>query len=285
MRFSEYSPGRIKKKRSLRQSLLFRVAFFCFMVSPLLFTLRFAYSREDRDSSRHLYEYALERYKHGNIADAVHELNKALMVNPNNCAAKKLLRKIFPQRQLLMLRERRASLNSCELVCPGEKIIFDAGITDMYGWNTNFFYIWDFGDGVVTEGGPYISHSYRNGGKYTVTVVIDILPRSKCPIYIKQCQIKVNSPPQAVIGPNMACCVDTYSHFDGSGSIDPDGERLSYLWDFGDGSFGEGVRARHSYSNIGKYRVRLEVRDSCSASTGSVEVDITDQPVAIINIK
>jgi len=49
--------------------------------------------------------------------------------------------------------------------------------------------------------------------------------------------------------------------FDASSSIDPDGDAMSYSWDFGDGSFGGGLVANHVYNNRGAYIATLTVND------------------------
>ncbi len=51
--------------------------------------------------------------------------------------------------------------------------------------------------------------------------------------------------------------------FDGSGSFDPDeGDTISYSWDFGDGSTGEGVFPTHIYTSEGNYTITLTITDS-----------------------
>ncbi|MFA5772658.1 MAG: PKD domain-containing protein [Thermoplasmata archaeon] len=50
--------------------------------------------------------------------------------------------------------------------------------------------------------------------------------------------------------------------FDASGSIDPNGDTLTYVWDFGDGSTGSGKTTTHIYSTAKEYTVTLTVRDS-----------------------
>ena len=48
----------------------------------------------------------------------------------------------------------------------------------------------------------------------------------------------------------------------GTGSTDPDGDALTYLWSFGDGSTGSGLSVSHTYAQDGVYNVRLIVRDA-----------------------
>lgn len=47
-----------------------------------------------------------------------------------------------------------------------------------------------------------------------------------------------------------------------SSSIDPDGDILTYAWDFSDGAFGSGVTLTHTYTVDGQYTIRLTVTDS-----------------------
>jgi parallel beta-helix repeat protein len=50
-------------------------------------------------------------------------------------------------------------------------------------------------------------------------------------------------------------------HFDASSSKDPDGDTLSFAWDFGDGETGEGNAVDHTYNTAGEYNARLNVSD------------------------
>jgi len=73
--------------------------------------------------------------------------------------------------------------------------------------------------------------------------------------------------------------------FDGSGSYDPDGDSLTYSWDFGDGSTGTGVSPSHTYTAGGEYTVTLVVNDG-RADSESAEAtvhitEVNDPPVAV----
>lgn len=50
--------------------------------------------------------------------------------------------------------------------------------------------------------------------------------------------------------------------FDGSASIDPEGDPLTFEWNFGDGNDSTGVQTTHRFSTPGEYSVLLAVTDS-----------------------
>ena len=56
--------------------------------------------------------------------------------------------------------------------------------------------------------------------------------------------------------------------FDATRSFDSDGEIVSYLWDFGDGSVATFASGDHAYTDEGTYQVRLSVTDD-DGETGS----------------
>jgi len=59
--------------------------------------------------------------------------------------------------------------------------------------------------------------------------------------------------------------------FGGSGSSDPDGDALTYAWDFGDGGSATGAAANHTYSAGGEFTVSLTVTDDATAPLSSVD--------------
>lgn len=67
-------------------------------------------------------------------------------------------------------------------------------------------------------------------------------------------------------------------NFDGSGSSDPNGDPLSYSWDFnGDGVYGDSttVKPTWTYTVPGTYTARLKVSDNQGATTTSAPITIT----------
>ncbi|MGA1873887.1 MAG: PKD domain-containing protein [Thermoplasmatota archaeon] len=58
---------------------------------------------------------------------------------------------------------------------------------------------------------------------------------------------------------------------------DPDGDRLTYKWDFGDGSTGEGINVNHTYATKGYKTVQMWVEDGQFATEKiSVRVEIAE---------
>jgi hypothetical protein len=78
--------------------------------------------------------------------------------------------------------------------------------------------------------------------------------------------IATNVPPVASTGGPYTGQEGAEVAFDGTGSYDPDGDALTYAWDFGDGSTGSGSRPDHTYVDNGDYEVRLTVTDPSGAS-------------------
>ena len=71
--------------------------------------------------------------------------------------------------------------------------------------------------------------------------------------------------------------VNTTINFDSSGTTDPDGTIVSYLWNFGDGNSANTANASHSYNSAGAYTAVLTVVDNQGdQSTDSATVTVTD---------
>ncbi|MCX6580458.1 MAG: PKD domain-containing protein [Candidatus Aminicenantes bacterium] len=75
--------------------------------------------------------------------------------------------------------------------------------------------------------------------------------------------VETNQPPIAsfVYSPTGPGVEETV-YFNASASSDPDGNIVSYEWDFGDGGAGTGQKSEHRYNKAGAYAVVLAVRDN-----------------------
>jgi hypothetical protein len=103
---------------------------------------------------------------------------------------------------------------------------------------------------AVSKSGKVLatSASYRSNGW------VDTIP--------KPSDATGNHPPVAVAtSPGLIKLVTSPVTFDGSGSSDADGDSLSYVWSFGDGTTGAGSRVSKSYSAAGIYTCTLTVYD------------------------
>jgi PKD repeat protein len=152
----------------------------------------------------------------------------------------------------------------------------DPGSVDQAGLS----YLWDFGDG--TQGsGPTVSHSYAQPGAYALSLTVTDRDGASGSDTATVRVGPANQPPRAVIsGPTSGLVGETLT-FDGSGSRDVDGSIINGVWDFGDGTGGDGVTVSHSYSAAGAYRVRLKVTDSGGLSDIAVhwvQISPANQP-------
>ena len=71
---------------------------------------------------------------------------------------------------------------------------------------------------------------------------------------------------------------------DATSSFDPDGDVLTYVWDFGDGAVGSGALATHTYASAGVYTISLSVMDPSGregiASRAVVVNELGESPIA-----
>jgi PKD repeat protein len=73
--------------------------------------------------------------------------------------------------------------------------------------------------------------------------------------------------------------------FDGRSSTDPNGEQLSYLWNFGDGDTATGSQTQHTFDRPGLATVVLRVTNTRTGRFGeaSVDIDVTNnRPQALV---
>lgn len=124
-------------------------------------------------------------------------------------------------------------------------------------------YSWDFGDGKFSENGAELSHTYDKGGDYTI--VLSVMRDGKV-VASKELKVSLqsalNNAPQvsgtAVVNKSVLTFKST--------STDAEGDELSCLWNFGDGSSSSDCEGTHTYAKDGTYSVQLTVNDGKNAS-------------------
>jgi chitodextrinase len=154
---------------------------------------------------------------------------------------------------------------------------FDASRSnDRDGNITN--YQWLFGDGK-TASGRVVNHQYNSANDFDVRLTVTdnrsasntssrllFVDASKSPT----AQFSIN-PPSGDLGTNFT--------FDASASHDPDGQIKQYIWNFGDGTGGNGKIAQHRYNSVSFFPVKLTVSDNTNMSAVNTQfVKINDAP-------
>ena len=88
-----------------------------------------------------------------------------------------------------------------------------------------------------------------------------------------------NQAPIANAGSNLTALVNETVAFSGALSSDPDGSIISYKWNFGDGSYGNGITVSHSFAAAGTYMVALTVMDNLGAASDCFVMVTVSEPV------
>ena len=158
-------------------------------------------------------------------------------------------------------------------VIEGATVAFDAsGSSDPDG--TIDSYVWDFGD-RTNGSGAIISHSYPTFGTFNVTLTVTDNESFTATAHR---DVVVHAPPVAsfTTTPNSPV-VGASVTFNASASRDPDGNIMTYAWNFGDSTFGSEAITSHPYAGAGTYNVTLNVTDNDSLN-GTVYHDVVVGP-------
>ena len=157
-------------------------------------------------------------------------------------------------------------------------------------------YTFDWGDGTASETefvdsgrSASQSHVWEGEGEYRVKVMAADNRGGESgwspPLVVA---ISERAHPTAVISANPTVITEGETvafSAEGSKPGDPDGEIISYDWDFGDESTGAGVNVEHTYPRSGHYTVTLTVTDYENLSaTDSVSITVEPTPVLSVSI-
>ena len=161
--------------------------------------------------------------------------------------------------------------------------------------NDKLTYKWKFGDNAESdEASP--NHKYKNNGKYTV--YLNVTDPGNLSSYITK-EVNVDSiseggndkpeDPDTPVQEENNAPTASYQYTattSGNGwilfsndSSDPDNDKLTYIWDFGDGSGSNEISPRHQFKHNGMFTVSLTVVDPYN-STSSVTKNIIISDIA-----
>jgi PKD repeat protein len=144
-------------------------------------------------------------------------------------------------------------------------------------------YYWDLGvDGAVAVT-PTVCHVYQTAGRYTVTfTVADVRNATDTEVMVITVQPPANQPPTAspTATPNTGPAPLTV-HFAANAS-DPDGDQLTYTWNFGDGETSTASDPSHTYTTAGTFVAVLTVSDGQDAVSASITITVS--PTILLNV-
>jgi uncharacterized repeat protein (TIGR01451 family) len=119
-------------------------------------------------------------------------------------------------------------------------------------------YTWTLGDGNAATGVQPV-YTYARGGTYAVTLTVN---DGEVNSAASTTTVTVTNHPPVANGAGPYEVVKNQPlAFNGSASTDPDGDPLSYRWNFGDGTTGTGATPSHLYTKSGRFTVTLIVND------------------------
>ncbi|MCB0094766.1 MAG: PKD domain-containing protein, partial [Caldilineaceae bacterium] len=152
-------------------------------------------------------------------------------------------------------------------------------------------YIWDFGDGAVAAGAASQRHIYAQSGVFTTTVTVSdgvIATMAQVGIQVHGAPLTpeptptapANRPPtiNLVMAPAMGSAPLLVQM--SANAVDPDGDLLSYSWDFGDGiQAGSVPTITHLYEQTGVFTATVTVSDGRGGTAAAWHTVVVDDGV------
>ena len=134
-----------------------------------------------------------------------------------------------------------------EVTMPSADVTINASIKNKGPWR----FIWDFGDGSVSDSLSPGVHTYDKWGNYNVKV--DITDDRCSDLQVKGVVVNPSVPIAEFSGPTVGCTPVTMVFANHSQGM------IASLWDFGDGTLSSEENPSHTYFRPGAYDVKLTV--------------------------
>ncbi len=159
--------------------------------------------------------------------------------------------------------------------CTARTCNFSSADTEDPDVGDSFTRLWNFGDGTTsTSTSP--SKTYASDATYTVTLFVtdgwgNVASTTRTVVIAEPAG---NLRPIAAIG-NPVCIARTCNFF-GTGSSDPNGDAITYSWDWGDATTaGTGATPTHTFAANQAYTVTLTVTDAWGDASLPVTRNVT----------
>jgi hypothetical protein len=145
------------------------------------------------------------------------------------------------------------------------------------GAGSNPIYSWDFGDGSAVSSEVSPSHTYAQGGTYTVSLTTTHSGSGCSDLRSKQVTVALDPCAGVSISANFSSQVNvatvTFNNTSTGAS--------TYKWSFGDGNTSTNLNPTHTYAANGTYTVKLEAFHTDPACVKSIEKQIAITTVGV----
>ncbi len=147
----------------------------------------------------------------------------------------------------------------------------------VYGQPSKLKYLWDFGDGTTaTEDSG--EHRYQKAGEYiiTITAIDEYHPELKLEPWSEVITVTKPKLTLDVKASRRSGTIPCQVQFDSNLKVEGGPTEIEYLWDFDNGTTSTLMNPKHTFSEPGRYKVLLTVRDRINDNevSGLVTVDV-----------
>lgn len=138
-------------------------------------------------------------------------------------------------------------------------------------------YNWSILPEGITSTKASLTISFPKSGNYTARLVVTDDDGNLASAAIT---VTINDrPPKAAISGPRTVQEGAVAHFSANGSSDPEGDALTYSWDFGDGTKSSERDPTHVYTTPNNYTVTMTVMDKArKTGTATFKVTVTKKP-------
>jgi PKD repeat protein len=151
-------------------------------------------------------------------------------------------------------------------LAPLAVVFSSAGTTDPEGQPLT--YNWNFGDGTTsTSANP--SHTYTAAGTYTAQLTASDGTSNTVSSGLKITVSGYLPPVVAVSASALTGVAPLAVVFSSAGTTDPEGQPLTYSWNFGDGTTSTSANPSHTYTAAGSYTAQLTASDGTTNAISS----------------